>query len=322
MAGDWIKLRGGIETDPKFIGLFNELVFNKPSGLFYYLFGDENTTKFALENSNETVTNRLLRTVTKPALRDVTKSALHRVWCAANEHCKVVGEDAICQPMRVIDLDEIAGIKGFGEAMKSVGWVLERDDNTLLFPNFCEYNEPACVRKPPKSNSERQREYRERKKEKTPKKERVTRVTKSNAREEKIREEENTKKTPLPPSGEVREKQPFVTVEDLTFPPSLDNPESRAAFGEWLAYKRERRQGYKNPGFASKLLAEFGRDGPEVLRAAVDYSIGRNYQGLVRPESQHAKPERGKSEFDKAIEAARERERNAHNPENFGGHLS
>lgn len=203
-------------------------------------------------------------------------------------------------------LDRVAGRTGFAQAMINAGW-LNVENGLIEIPNYeVHLSQTAKARS---VEAKRKQKQRLKMSQDVPDKNGTYPGT------EKRREEKsNTKKTPLPPSGEVQEKQPFVTVEDLTFPPSLDNPESREAFGEWLAYKRERRQGYKNPGFASKLLAEFGRDGPLVLRAAVDYSIGRNYQGLVRPESQHAKPsteQRQLSELDKAIRRTEQEIRDA-----------
>jgi hypothetical protein len=86
--------------------------------------------------------------------------------------------------MIVHDLDDIAGFSGFGQAMLESGWMIERGDNSLVFPNFLEFNEPACLRKRPKSTAERQRAWRARTAEQNNS---VTKVTKRNDREEKRR---------------------------------------------------------------------------------------------------------------------------------------
>lgn len=190
MAGDWIKMRAELYTHPRFIALCSALIFNEQwPGMLVYTCGD------ALEigvmpPSHRTVTERALRCVTERALCDVTMGALLRVWCSVNAHCKVRESDAVMSPMNLPDLDRIAGFSDFGAALESVGWVRVDDANTLIFPHFLEFNEPACLRHTPLTNAERQRNLRARRKglstTSTPP---VTRVTKSNGREEKRRED-------------------------------------------------------------------------------------------------------------------------------------
>jgi hypothetical protein len=190
MAGDWIKMRGELWTHPKFIALSNMLIYGeeegKNIGMLTYACGWDALGLDVFPPSDESVTDKALRGVTKRALRDVTMCALLRVWCAVNSHCKVSGSDAICSPMNLSDLDEIAGFDNFGEALAIVGWVVCDDlSDSLIFPNFIEYNEPAILRKKPaKSNAERQAEYRQRNAEKKS----VTKSNESNAREEKRRD--------------------------------------------------------------------------------------------------------------------------------------
>ncbi len=98
--------------------------------------------------------------------------------------------------MYLEDMDEIAGFDGFGEALAVVGWV-ERDDqsDSLIFKNFLDHNEPACLRKKPMTNAERQAKFRaEHSDEKQP----VTKSNESNAREDKKRINTSPGKTPLP----------------------------------------------------------------------------------------------------------------------------
>jgi hypothetical protein len=65
---------------------------------------------------------------------------LHAVWAAVNEHTA----DGVMANAYPEDLDDIAGIEGFGSAMRSAGW-LEADEaaQTLTFPNFGQWNTPA-----------------------------------------------------------------------------------------------------------------------------------------------------------------------------------
>lgn len=189
MAWDWIKMRAELWTHPRFLSLCSELIYDPDyPGLLIYACGQDALGIGGLPPSDESVTERALQCVTESALRDVTMCSLLRVWSAVNSHCKVIDNDALMQPMTVSDVDGIAGFAGFGAAMLTVGWVRESGDNSLLFPNFLEFNEPACLRKVPKTNAERQREYRDRN---TPKSGGVTDVTKSNGRGEESREEES-----------------------------------------------------------------------------------------------------------------------------------
>jgi hypothetical protein len=111
MAGDWIKMRAALTTCPKVaamaraIGLADEF-----SGL------------------------------SRHSMRLLVVGGLHAVWAAVNEHTA----DGVMANAYPEDLDDIAGIDGFGLAMKSAGW-LEVDEaaQTLTFPNFGQWNTPA-----------------------------------------------------------------------------------------------------------------------------------------------------------------------------------
>lgn len=189
MAGDWIKMRGGLFSHPKFLSLSSGLIHGENSaGLLAYVCGVDASEK---ESQNVTKSSQ---NVTEPSLRDVTLCALLRVWCAVNEHCKVDGDDAVCSPMTVSDVDSIAGFEGFGSALESVGWLKRDEDKSLRFPNFLEFNEPACIRNRPMTNAERQKNYRDRKKgEQERGRDRVTESNGALQRitVDKIREEKN-----------------------------------------------------------------------------------------------------------------------------------
>ena len=197
MAGDWIKMRAELATHPRFLSLCSELIFGENCGGFLaYVCGEEVLGIGAYPPSEQSVTERALRCVTERALRDVALTLLLRVWCAVNSHCKVDGHDAVMTPMGTFQVDEIAGCGWFGHAMLAVGWIVEREPNSLVFPNFLEYNEPACIRRAPLSNAERQARFRSKM---ASGKTRVTRSNESNGREEKRREE--NKNPPKPPQG-------------------------------------------------------------------------------------------------------------------------
>ncbi len=62
-----------------------------------------------------------------------------------------------------------------------------------------------------------------------------------------------------------------------------DTPELRSAVTDWLDHKRSRGEPYKSPASMTRLLKRFAKDfpadGPAQFIAAVDFSIGMNYQG-------------------------------------------
>src|SRR4051812_21370963 len=68
------------------------------------------------------VTDDALRSVTDCALRYVTVALLLRVWSVAREHGHFDGNDLVMAGITACDLDQIAGVAGFGAAMLGVGW--------------------------------------------------------------------------------------------------------------------------------------------------------------------------------------------------------
>lgn len=80
------------------------------------------------------------RGLSRQAMRLLVVGGLHAVWAAVNEHTS----DGVMANAYPEDLDDIAGVPGFGKAMQTAGW-LEVDEAaaTLTFPNFGQWNTPA-----------------------------------------------------------------------------------------------------------------------------------------------------------------------------------
>jgi hypothetical protein len=111
MAGDWIKMRAALTTCPKVAAMARAIgMADEFSGL------------------------------SRHSMRLLVVGGLHAVWAAVNEHTA----DGVMTNTYPEDLDDIAGIDGFGSAMRSAGW-LEVDEaaQTLTFPNFGQWNTPA-----------------------------------------------------------------------------------------------------------------------------------------------------------------------------------
>ena len=111
MAGDWIKMRAALTTCPKVAAMARAI------GL-----ADE------------------FRELTRHSMRLLVVGGLHAVWAAVNEHTT----DGVMANAHPEDLDDIAGIEGFGEAMRTAGWLqVDEAACTLTFPNFGQWNTPA-----------------------------------------------------------------------------------------------------------------------------------------------------------------------------------
>ena len=208
MAGDWIKMRPALLSSPKVNGIARFLE-------------DNQGVARALSTGPSASMNEI---VTRNVMRYVTVSSLLCVWGAANEHTS----DGVFHNADLSDLDDIAGIPGFGEAMESVGWAIsDPSESTVTLPNFEEYNTCGKSR-----GAERQKRYRDRQKAQ---KSDVTRDVTPLHREEKRREESKT----TAQSGQRREYPPDFERAWAAYPRRHgDNPKHRA-LKAWNARLRE-----------------------------------------------------------------------------------
>lgn len=140
-----------------------------------------------LTNSHNTT---LSDVVTRNVTRNVTVSLLLTLWSAANEHTR----NGVFENADLSDIDDIVGVPGFGAALSTVGWAIhDEQNNCVILPNFNEYNTSGDMRSASaKTNAQRQKEFRERKKQQESNVTRnVTNNVTSNRREEKRREDLN-----------------------------------------------------------------------------------------------------------------------------------
>lgn len=203
MAGDWIKMRVNLVTHPKVLAISEFLATSSDYQDWSTMSGFVPACGGSKAQYDRDFQESLRVT------RYVTVCALLRFWGYANEHAK----DEFITTLRVTDLDDIVQVPSFGAALESIEWVqYDEIRKGLTLPNFNEYNSSASERSAnAKSAAERQKEYRDRKKE--AEKRDVTRdvtVTRnSNRREEKRREEKINTNTSLPPKG-AEATPPFV----------------------------------------------------------------------------------------------------------------
>lgn len=89
--------------------------------------------------------------------------------------------------------------------------------------------------------------------------------------------------SPSPKEDTKAPKSPWIVKYDLTLPDKLQTNECLAAVETWLAYKAERKQGYKRIGLSAALQAWSNEYTAETFPAAVNHSIASNYQGIFPP---------------------------------------
>jgi hypothetical protein len=179
MAGDWIKMRANLGTNPKVIAMANFLNVNSAF------------RAWLVSGTRKNVPESVCEMVTFHALRFVTIGALLNVWSAANEHT----DTGFFPGINLLGLSDIAGVDGFGAAMESVGWAIESTDPLgVSLPHFTEYNQPGKARVA-MTNAERQARYRNEKRNENSNG-KVTQVTVEKRREE------NTPKAPKKVSAE------------------------------------------------------------------------------------------------------------------------
>ena len=78
--------------------------------------------------------------------------------------------------------------------------------------------------------------------------------------------------------GRIASQQPTEN-----FPPELDTPECRAAWGEWVDHKRSKGKGYKSKKSQEAMLKQKAKLGAARFCEAVQFSIGCNYDGIYEP---------------------------------------
>lgn len=174
MAGDWIKMRVSLTTNPRVLRIAECLLEN---GDFLAWSG----LAFGMRGYPPTPAQRSERHAALRVTRYVTVTALLRFWGYANEHAK--GEEVA--GVFPEDVDEITGVPGFGAAIEAAGWVQFDPDGGMSMPNFNEHNTSAEARS---GGAERQARYRQRQKKGHGGSD-ITRDVTVTPREEKRREE-------------------------------------------------------------------------------------------------------------------------------------
>jgi hypothetical protein len=110
MAGDWLKMRVGLQSHPKVVRILSVI---RPHDVQFL------TDKFRVIGG------------------------LHAVWSVFDTH----SEDGILNGYTVETLDHIIGWNGFSRAMVDVGWLVELTGDALQMPDFVEHNGKSAKRR-------------------------------------------------------------------------------------------------------------------------------------------------------------------------------
>src|SRR5262245_55302688 len=145
---------------------------------------------------------------------DLIIGKLRRLWKHGDRHTT----DGFIPFASAKTVDNLVALSGFAQAAEAVGW-LEFTDGGAQIPRFLEHNGKSCKTRALAAARVAACKARKRKGN-----------ARALPREEKNREEKKGGNPPLtPPAGEPE------------IPACLDTPEFRAAWSEWLSYRRDRR---------------------------------------------------------------------------------
>jgi hypothetical protein len=151
MAGEWIKMRVFLRSDPKVLGMADYLAMQP-----------EFRSAVMAEGGTA-----LFNNVTRNTVVSCCVTGLLAVWGMVNERGRSDGEDFVLEHADFRRISEIAGWPKFGEAMALVEWASEECDgdvSCVRFIHFVEWNTPSEERGK-QQNRERQKRFRDRRKQ-------------------------------------------------------------------------------------------------------------------------------------------------------------
>jgi hypothetical protein len=172
-------------------------------------------------------------------------------------------------------LDSVVGIKNFGEAMVSVGWI-SQDETGLRIPNFERHNSQSAKKRALTSNRVSQH-----------------RAKKCNANVtlgalQKRYQSKSKNKNIIPP-----------------FPPSLKTPEFQQAWEDWIRFRQEKKKPL-TPTCVKEQFSFLENLGPVKGIESIRNSIRNGWQGLFEPDPKN--PKEKPTERDAAYVERRRRE--------------
>jgi len=206
---------------------------------------------------------------------------LYILWCLDVEHGHTDGDDVRVEGYGREDVDART-FPGFTAAVEEAGWAT-CDEWGITLHNARKYQRD--VRKIREQGKNRQQRYRE-KEDNNGSVTRYDSVTShvtsrscnaiDKRREEKNTEEDKNPPTPLAAKAAKRQEP----GEDVEIPASIDTPDFRAAWSEWLAFRREDKRKPLTARSARQQLAQFETCGSVAAVNAIRRSIASGYLGV------------------------------------------
>ena len=234
---------------------------------------------------------------------DAVVGKLLRVWTWFDDHTEKGNAKGNAPSVTKALLDRRVCVTGFVTAMIEVGW-LEETDGMLSLPNFDRHNGQTA-----KNRALTAKRVSLHKKSNASvtignEKSNAASVTSALPREEKRREDINTKG--VPPSGDEkpkakRQKKPLAVFDASSIPAALQTDGFPAAWERWLIYRRD----LGKPVLASSVDAIFEKSasiGAASAAAKFQHAIAQGWQGwdfgdtsqaatTAKPPEQTAKPD-------------------------------
>jgi hypothetical protein len=163
-------------------------------------------------------------------------------------------------------IDEHVGVTGFGQAMADAGWAKANGAGELMHPKLGKWTGSAAKER--LRANQRQADRR--------------------AKSRKCHGKNVTKTLP-----EKRREEKSIDPTDLSpLPPELDSDEFKAAWQEWLDFRRKVKRKPVSATAAGKQLKELADWGQAGAIASIQQSIKNDWQGLFPPDGKKPENER------------------------------
>jgi hypothetical protein len=281
MAGDWVPMRVDLDRDPKVIAITD------------FLATDRDFMNWLTNPVRRSCSESAYEHVTRDVLVSVTVRGLLRTWGTARVDGRRDDLDLVLEKTDLDTIDTIAGIPGFGEAMGYAGWAVADEDNfRVTFPKFFLRNASTDELRREKDAARKRRERQ--------KASQISSADNSGQLRDLSADSPRTV-TPIEEKRTVKKNTP--PLPPLTGPLAvLDTERFRAAWGDWLTHRKEKRKPVTATQ-AAKLLPQLAAEGEAAAVARIERAIANGYQGLIFPDEGRAAngARRGES-FDDVID--------------------
>jgi hypothetical protein len=208
-------------------------------------------------------------------------------WAILDDH----GSNGLVPGYGLEELDDVVQVKGFGDAMVSVGWI-QVVEAGLFAPEWEKHNSHgAKVRLTERSKKRRQRSAAQ-----CPAP--VPEVSRnSGTKSGQNGDTTGTTTTTTTTTITTKDKKTGAAPPLGVFPKALDTPAFREAWADWKDDRKANRRKPLTPKGEAIKLAELASWGEADAIAGIKASIGNGWQGIFRPGGSEATPTAGPDKF-------------------------